>query len=455
METRPKDWGAFTKGRAAIAASVGHELEDDGPLHVVVSEQARTTEAGQLALLSFLGMASRVHRPITLEFPAGGAPLRVSPLHGDASSTLEEAAINLVRAVNPACSVWLDSKPAPGAIAIGFGPVERPCRWYVSVQRAVATVSAVRTADCDWVHPGSRWGGALGACLAANAVFRTAHGLETPNVRLSAWNWAEGSAAELGPDTWFPIAGGSKLMVGAGSVAGAFVHWLHYFGVAGAWSIVDSDEVSESNLIKGLNLAARDVGRAKAQQLASLLPGARWESAWYADSELATEKHDLVLCLANEFDVRSAISSRDPELILHATTGEAWDVHLHRHIRNRDDCLACRTRDWKQARMLCSSASMPTEDGGHADTALPFAAGLAGLMLASALSRLEAGELELGAVNHWALYLASEGTFTQHNKARCWKSCPRHGHAPLLPGRWLRLDPRVAGISPPQAPRSA
>jgi hypothetical protein len=378
---------------------------------------------------------------LTLEV-SGDARLRVVPIHGvEASMTLTEAALALVRAVNPACSVWLMDRPVPGAITVGLGQVTRPCKWYIGVQRAVAIVSAVRIASQDWAHPASRWGGSLGACLAANAVFRSAHGLATPDVRLSAWNWAEGDAAALGLDAPFPPAEGTKLLVGAGSVAGALAHWLHYLGAAGAWSVVDHDEVSEGNLIKGLNLVAQDVGRPKAEQIAGLLPNARWEPAWYADSRLAADKHDIILCLANEYDVRTAISSRDPELILHATTGEAWDVHLHRHIRNRDDCLACRTRDWKQAAMKCSSVELSTAGSARADTALPFAAGVAGLALAVALSRLEAGALELGDSNHWVFYLGSEHRLVQANRGRCRKSCPRGGHAPLLPGRWLHLDP--------------
>jgi hypothetical protein len=462
---RPISWGAYDAGRAAVAAGFDLELVD-GPLHVVVSADVSATEAGQVALLGFLNMTCRVHRPITLEL-SGGTPLRLLPIHGSrASRTLEEVAVDLVRAVNPECSVWLSSRPVPEAITVGFGPVERRCRWYVGVQRAIAAVSAVPPAAQDWLPPGSRWGGALGACLAANAAFRSALRRETANVRLSAWNWAEGDDAALGPDGPISSAGGSKLLVGAGSVAGALAHWLHYLGAAGTWSIVDRDTVSESNLVKGLNLAARDVGRLKAQQLAELLPAARWEPAWYDGSNLASEEHDLVLCLANERDVRSAISTRDPVLILHATTGENWDVFLHRHIRNRDDCIACRTRDVKQALMACSSVALGTgADEGRADTALPFAAGLAGLTLASALARLEAGVLGDGDFNHWAFRFDTKTTLALHSRSRCRKTCPRQGYAPLRPGRWLHLDPRAAevvsteggtgGIRAPDQPQSA
>lgn len=444
MGTKSTSWGAYDAGRAAVAAGFDLELVD-GPLHVVVSGEVAGTEAGQVALLGFLNMTRGVHRPITLELQ-GDTHLCVTPIHGrESSTTLEEAAVELVRALNPECSVWLSNRPVPEAVTIAFGPVERRCRWYVGVERAIATVSTARPAAHDWTHPGSRWGGALGACLAANAVFRSTLGRRTPDVRLSAWNWADGHEAALGPDATFPSAGGSKLLVGAGSVAGALVHWLHYLGAAGTWSVVDRDTVSESNLIKGLNLAARDVGRPKAQQIAELLPEARWEPAWYDGSRLAGEEHDLVLCLANERDVRSAISTRAPVLILHATTGENWDVFLHRHIRNRDDCLACRTREWRQALMKCSSVELETDDAsGRADTALPFAAGLAGLALASALSRLEAGALADGDFNHWAFYLDSENKLVRHSRARCRKTCPRHGHAPLRPGRWLHLDPRAS-----------
>ena len=51
---------------------------------------------------------------------------------------------------------------------------------------------------------------------------------------MSAWNWAEGDDAALGPDGPIPSAQGSKLLVGAGAVAGALARWLHYLGAAGS-----------------------------------------------------------------------------------------------------------------------------------------------------------------------------------------------------------------------------
>ena len=417
----------YAAGRQAVEQHLGFKLHD-APVHVVVHKEVARTEAGQVALLSLVNMLARVHNVVTID-TAEDVELVVQPMFGVSDGSLVDSTIKLCLEANPSCRVWPSNRPVPGSTTIGIGPVQRRCHWHVGANRALATVRTTPVQDDSWSHPGTVWGAALAACLVASAALRSAHGLATTSTRMSAWNWAEGERAEPGPDAAFPLERSSKLLVGAGSVAGSLGHWLHYLGAAGSWTVIDDDAVTDGNLIKGLNLRGCDLGRGKAELLAGQLPRSTWERCWYDKSNLAREQFDLVLCLANERDVRAALSLRAPALILHATTGECWDVRLHRHIRNRDDCLACRTQDWRQAVLACSEVRIESDKGHRADTALPFAAGLAGLMLASALSRLESGELELDECNGWGVAFEGARQLSLRSKFRCRAGCPSSSFA--------------------------
>ena len=109
-----------------------------------------------------------------------------------------------------------------------------------------------------------------------------------------------------------------------------------------------------------------------------------------------------MLVLANERDVRSRASFRNDPIQLQATTGRSWLSQLHRHVAGRDDCVRCRMSDIRTPQFGCSEAAMATAvQPDNPDAALPFLSGASGLMLVSALQRLQLGQFGRDRSNVW------------------------------------------------------
>ena len=103
---------------------------------------------------------------------------------------------------------------------------------------------------------------------------------------------------------------------------------------------------------------------------------------------------DTVLVLANERDVTTIVSSRNDPIQLQATTGRSWLSQLHRHVSGLDDCLRCRMEDIRAPQLDCAQAPTASDSQPKmSDAALPFLSAASGLMLVSALQRLQHGDL--------------------------------------------------------------
>lgn len=150
--------------------------------------------------------------------------------------------------------------------------------------------------------------------------------------------------------------------------------------------------------------------------------GATPYPAWYHEWVRGTlPRYDLILPLANEHDVRHAIASLYEPLLIHSSTSSTGAAQLHRHIPGRDDCLDCRLPG-KKARLACSTAVVEAEDGTSTDAALPFLSAAAGLMLTSALLRLQAGELAtMDSLVEWNL-LAKHDVWNSFHTS-CHEAC--------------------------------
>ncbi len=419
------------------------------PIHLAVGRTSACTAPGQLALLALANQVVRVHRSATFALPDPHVDLQITTPFG--GRNLGEALLNSVNAIDPCGDFSLGSPNAEAVISVAIGhDVANGYDWYIGADRAVAYLSQTPVICQNSIA--SMRGAALASCLGAAAVFRSTLGRPTMPRSLSAWNYAEGDAAGFGPDTLIPIDVGNTLLVGAGAVASALAYWLNVFGVQGQWTIVDGDVVELHNTNRGLPFTPAHAGWLsgspvhKVEVLQWLLPSATVYPDWYDKcSELRELTFDVILGLANDRDVRHQLACRNAVVTLQATTGTNWLSQLHRHIVGKDDCLWCRTGEIKTARFGCSTAELESTNGTRADAALPFLSAASGLMLATALQRLQHGDLGEEAYNDWRWDFDSGYRMASNSVHRCKEDCSRI-HKPNVRRRinqgqkWCSLD---------------
>lgn len=426
---------------------IGNERFDAPPVHVATDSRTVESTSGQLALLALANQLARVHRRITFSLPSSPVPLCVP--YPFSRSTLADTLLAMVRRIDP-CGDFRIGNPTGLHVSIGIGAnLSSQFDWYIGADRALATLS---TSPAEFsAFPSTLRGAALASCLGAAAVLRTVVGLESKSRTVSCWNYAEGGAAAPGPAEIEILDVGRVLMVGAGAVAAALVHWLIVFGIEGEWTIVDKDLVALHNTNRGLLFMPADAGwpdgprRSKAELLASFISGSKWAPEWYHESELVNRDHDVVLGLANDHDVRHYIASRNATVTLHATTGRNWLSQLHRHITGLDDCIWCRAGEVTEPIFACSTGDVPLPAGERTDAALPFLSAASGLMLATALQRLQSGELANDECNDWRWDFDSTHRMASAGFRKCREACSR-----ILPpsvrreinrkSRWANLD---------------
>ncbi len=385
------------------------------PVTVIVGADTAAHRAGQVAALALINMLARVHRNLNITAPA--APLLARSLVP--ADNLQAALAATAVAINPFIKLDIAGLPITGApavapISIGIGTqVPHALDIYLGWDCGRGEIACVPTPGGG--HPGDVLGAATAACLAATAAFRLAHGQPVRPVRLNLAERTADSAA--GTHTVLgPVDVGSVLVIGAGAVSQGLLYWLREFGVLGQWDIVDGDLAKLHNTNRSLATAAAEAGwphgvltgpaRNKVDIAAAMIDAdahPQWYDEWVATQAV---RHDIVLALANERGVRTAVASRGESLLLHATTSANWTAEFHRHVADRDDCPACRLPDDNQVGFACSTGPATPADRTSGDAALPFLSAMSGLLLAVALLQLpDHAELFTGRPNHWRLHL--------------------------------------------------
>jgi hypothetical protein len=147
--------------------------------------------------------------------------------------------------------------------------------------------------------------------------------------------------------------------------------------------------------------------------------------------------------------VRFHLAHQNAAVALQATTGENWLSQLHRHISGADDCIACRTGEIKTPVFGCSTTVVETPAGEKSDASLPFLSAASGLMLATALQRLQAVELAATSANCWSWDFGSDHRMAATpSRFQCADSCsvvwsPTTRRKILSRSRWGHLDPAL------------
>ena len=318
-----------------------------------------------------------------------------------------------------------------GNISIGIG---RDCRsdltWYLGCHRSLAELA--RT-PCRLGHESSSdlRGAGLAALLGASTITKGAIRIESVPRTVSAWNFLTGSDGGACPAELPSIDVGRSLMIGAGAVASAAIYWLMQWGNTSSWTIVDHDDVILHNTNRCLLFFPDDAGwpdnapKPKVASLSRYLADVIPLKKWYDQAAEAWEQFDTVLVLANERDVRTAVSHRPDPIQFQATTGRSWLSQLHRHIAGRDDCVRCRMADIRAPQLACSEAPLPSGDQPNgADGALPFLSAGSGLMLVSTLQRLQLGDLGADRTNMWSWDFRSAFRMHSSGQCKCRRDCP-------------------------------
>lgn len=422
---------------------------------IFIGAEASATRSGQIAALALTNQLARAHRDLTFCLQSSEKLSAWSPFAS--SSSLGRALLLTCRQIDPCGDFEVDNKldPREVDISVGVGDAPAGCDWYLGNSGAIGVLDtnphSVRTGrriDCI--------GAGVAACLGAAAVFRDSLGLEARPHSISGWNCREADSAESGPEKLPLIDVGDVLVVGAGAVGAALVYWLQTFGVEGNWTIVDRDAVKLHNTNRGLLFTPADAGwpvgasRSKAKLLETHLDtDSEAEVKWYEECSARKQRFDLILCLANERDVRTQIARRNQSVVLHATTSPNWMSQLHRHISGVDDCIQCRTDDVRQPETPCSKGSLDKADEvEQGDAALPFLSAASGLMLCTALQRLQAGELAEDDWNDWRWYFLGADQMVNGGRRDCKQECgvqrPRRRQSVNRGTRWAHLDPGVA-----------
>lgn len=433
---------------AEYGAALGPETL---PVHVTLGPRAAETESGQLAFLSILNQLARGFRRITIEVPSAGTPILTrTPFAGQ---DLVDLALITLRSIDPYGEFAVVEQVGSESIEIGVGDADvSQSGWIVSAAGFVGTLSRSPRAIVD--SPAARLGASVAACLATTAVWRQALGLPVRPAMFSLSTMAEDSTGceiiELPP-----LDVGRVLIVGAGAVSNGLVYWLHALRCNVFGDIVDGDVAKLHNTNRSLCFTPRDtewfgdVARNKADVLAAILDGFCSIPTWFhVAPNLDLSGYDVVLPLANDYDVRATLATIDHPMVLHASTGRAWNALAHRHVARIDDCVGCRLFELKEPALECSVVPLVQADGRSRDAALPFLSAGAGLMLLALLYRLADGTLDRDRVNRWSWLLDFGHKMAQESVHSCKEHCttasPAIRHEKIFGGtRWFGLGGRV------------
>lgn len=413
------------------------------PVGVSVGPRAAETLTGQVAAAALIELVARLHRTVRIDVP----DVSVALPYGTEQSTLPDHLIALADAIDPCGDHQIGSVRDLPSVVVGDGHGSR----YLSAIGATGATGTASGAWCDGTA--SLVGAAVAACLGAADLLHIVSRRPTRDVSLSLWDCTE-ATTWTGPSTVGNVDVGDVAVAGAGAVASALAYWLRTFGVTGHWQFIDADIVKVHNTNRSMLFLPEHAGwpngqpEKKALIVASAI-GADHVDRWYHEAMPGTE-FDLVLPLANEFDVRHYIGQRGDPLVVHATTGRDWESQLHRHIPGRDDCIDCRFKDIRPAAFECSTAvSAPVEDpaGSAPDATLPFLSAGAGLLLAASLQRLtEEGHWPTTS-NEWGWRWLGGKSPLRAGTRSCAPTCRSHVSPQIVregsaDQRWRRLlDP--------------
>jgi hypothetical protein len=354
-------------------------------VRVVAAVDTVGTYAGQVQLLVAANLLARWCR--RFELGCDDAPLHPLLQLPDCP-TLHGRIAREVAAADPFARFTFPPKPSPDVaymLGIGPGDLAEPTHFRVHADEWHAWATSQRTPPAvpDTQSP---VGPAFAAALGIADAFKVATGMPA-KMRIAAaafslytrtlcpWDHPAAAPAEVG----LPALGRAQ-MVGVGSVGSALVYLLRMLPLSGEIPLIDHDAVGYENLNRSPLFGVDDVGRPKVEVAAeylrsalSVTPHAMTYGQYVDDRGRKPGDVDLLLPLANEFQVRGTIEHNFPPLQVYGTTTPDWGINFHRHVPLRDDCSVCRfPGDAPQPVLACSGGQVQEPGAKPIDAALPF-----------------------------------------------------------------------------------
>jgi hypothetical protein len=378
-------------------------------LNVVVAEEIGDSYALQLATYIALNILARWCRNVSVTLPKDTSS-RLPPTSGLALASVLQG---MMERTDPFGEFrFVETPEARKASLLAIGP-----------QKGTVPDDAIGMDGSGWV--GGVWRGqqhrhlnvrkddlnpigpALASCAGVAEVFRDAIGMEagdrTPQwFSLYEFGGAEEPTNLSNPPFPESLDIGQILQVGCGAVGSSLDALLAMTRWTGNITLIDSDRVDSTNCNRSLAFDAYDCvpPKQKVDVCARILKasgirpssyGKRFDD-YVSAGRFLNPAPDVVLCLANEDNVWSAIQNNLPPVVLHATTTRSWGTNLGRHVPKKDWCLLCRFR--KELKHVftprCSEGEIGIvpETGQPVEGVLPFLSPLSATILLSEIAKL-------------------------------------------------------------------
>lgn len=373
---------------------VGDDIRALSRLTLSIGDEEANTFNGQLCFLLLVSLSARWCRHLGVQAPNAQLHPDIGIMFG--STSLVDASYAIAKMADPfglfQTSAMSDST---SHIHVGLKTITGAYTVMGSGWVAAAGDGIDFGSDAENTNPmGPALAAVVGACRSLRESLR--HTDLTESLRLSLWDYSSGTEANVGPALQ-PFDLGRMLIVGTGAVGSSIAFLLPLLPVTiEKVHLIDADSVELPNLNRSLLFTAKDLNALKVETVTRHLKkfGINVSSTptWYSGASPNLGEYDLVVPGANEYGVQYEMMNNYPPLMIGASTGTQWDIHLQRHIPIIDDCLECRIPSEKPKSILrCGTGDVSNlvDPGAPRQTgALPFLSFSASLLALSEIAKL-------------------------------------------------------------------
>jgi hypothetical protein len=218
---------------------------------------------------------------------------------------------------------------------------------------------------------------------------------------LSLFDFKTGDPSRLqNPDFFADFDYGTIYQIGCGAVGSSLDTLISLTDWKINLGLIDHDVVSYTNCNRSLPFSPYDAlqKKFKVDVCSNILqnnnrsiftiPKTYYE--FTGDGLFQKLRPDLILSLANEYNVWSTIQDNYPPIVIHAATTQNWGVNLGRHIPNSEWCIMCTFSKFlnNSYRPRCDTGKITSENSTPIFGVLPFLSPAAATLVLAELSKL-------------------------------------------------------------------
>lgn len=408
-----------TVGNQEIEKSLKRRLWSGFRVAMRISEQALSTYAGQIMLLSTVNLVGRFCDNIY--FPDSLRGIRcIVPFFIGEDIDLLQRCIEVFNSINPLASADTGSAEPAEAISIGVSSdadiVMGSHNWisYVSPNARNAPLTDSR----------NPFGPLFASCLASAEAFRrllkvisgrgTSTRDRTQHLSFSVLEGQPVTQQSHNPDLSHGVNIGNILLAGCGAVGNGIASALALMDhLQGSVTLLDDEDLEQSNVSRYATTKLNDVGNPKVDILAEIL-----RTDTVSASPLVASIESLTDSTVSDFDlILSALDNRNnhqsriylqnllPQRIIHAATqGLAVAVANIDFIHGA--CLGCLFYPRKEQLTLvqdpdCGGVVVRTKEGNEHAAAVSFVSAASGILAAAEVIKLSIHELGPLSLNNY------------------------------------------------------